>query len=194
MSQKLEERFWESLPERVKASYLKAEDSGSIRSTTRHEKPCGNERGPPRKAKYSLVTDRAEYCEGKVKRTPGGEWKRTWNPVFTNCGSTIRVQPRTFCRTVRRVTFTGEVKHLRCGAEGIPSLNRALSQYTQTRNRVIYPCPGWSCRKRQWRTEATSVEKGGHEVWIGEKFQSNPEIAGSPRNSFRASLDLVLWR
>ena len=33
----------------------------------------------------------------------------------------------------------------------------------------------------------TSVEKGGHEVWIAEKFQSNPEIAGSPRNSFRAS-------
>ena len=31
------------------------------------------------------------------------------------------------------------------------------------------------------------VEKGGDEVWIGEKFQSNPEIAGSPRNSFRAS-------
>jgi hypothetical protein len=31
-------------------------------------------------------------------------------------------------------------------------------------------------------------------VWIGEKFQSNPEIAGSPRNSFRASLVLVLWR
>ena len=34
----------------------------------------------------------------------------------------------------------------------------------------------------------TSVEKGGDELWIGEKFQSNPEIAGSPRNSFRASL------
>ena len=25
-----------------------------------------------------------QYCEGKVKRTPGGEWKRTWNPVLTN--------------------------------------------------------------------------------------------------------------
>ncbi len=24
-------------------------------------------------------------------------------------------------------------------------------------------------------------------MWVGEKFQSNPEIAGSPRNSFRAS-------
>ena len=32
------------------------------------------------------------------------------------------------------------------------------------------------------------MEKGGDEVWIAEKFQSNPEIAGSPRNSFRASL------
>ena len=25
-------------------------------------------------------------------------------------------------------------------------------------------------------------------MWIAEKFQSNPEIAGSPRNSFRTSL------
>ena len=26
-------------------------------------------------------------------------------------------------------------------------------------------------------------------MWVAEKFQSNPEIAGSLRNSFRASLD-----
>ena len=26
------------------------------------------------------------------------------------------------------------------------------------------------------------------ELWIAEKFQSNSDIAGSPRNSFRASL------
>jgi hypothetical protein len=42
--------------------------------------------------------------------------------------------------------------------------------------------------KITWRSEHTSVEKGGDEVWIAEKFQSNSEIAGSPRNSFRASL------
>ena len=35
-----------------------------------------------------------------------------------------------------------------------------------------------------------SVEKGWDDLWIGEKFQSNSEIAGSPRNSFRASLDI----
>ena len=34
-----------------------------------------------------------------------------------------------------------------------------------------------------------SVEKGWDDVWIAVKFQSNSEIAGSPRNSFRASLD-----
>ena len=39
-------------------------------STTGHVKSCGKERGPPRKAKYYSVTDRGQYCEGKVKRTP----------------------------------------------------------------------------------------------------------------------------
>ena len=38
----------------------KERGQGRIQSTTRHEKPCGKERGPPRKAKYSLVTDSAK--------------------------------------------------------------------------------------------------------------------------------------
>ena len=29
-------------------------------------------------------------------------------------------------------------------------------------------------------------------MWVAEKFQSNLEIAGSPRNSFRASLDVEI--
>ena len=33
-----------------------------------------------------------------------------------------------------------------------------------------------------------SVEKLLDEMWVGVKCQSNVEIAGSPRNSFRASL------
>ena len=46
--------------------------------------------------------------------------------------------------------------------------------------------------KITWRSEHTSVENGGDEVWIAEKFQSNSEIAGSPRNSFRASVEKKL--
>ena len=33
-----------------------------------------------------------------------------------------------------------------------------------------------------------NVEKFSDELWVGVKGQSNLEIAGSPRNSFRASL------
>ena len=43
-----------------------------------------------------------------------------------------------------------------------------------------------------WRTELVSVEKPWDELWIGVKFQSNTEIAGSPRNSFRASVAVRL--
>ena len=38
-----------------------------------HVKSCLNLGGPSSKAKYELVTDSAEYREGKVKRTPDGE-------------------------------------------------------------------------------------------------------------------------
>ena len=38
-----------------------------------------------------------------------------------------------------------------------------------------------------------SVEKGWDDVWIEVKFQSNSDIAGSPRNSFRASLRERHW-
>ena len=40
----------------------------------------------------------------------------------------------------------------------------------------------------KWRTEPTNVEKLADELWLGVKNQSNFEIAGSPRNSFRASV------
>ena len=39
-----------------------------------------------------------------------------------------------------------------------------------------------------WRTEPTSVENGGDDLWIGVKGQSNFVIAGSPRNAFRCSV------
>jgi len=37
------------------------------------------------------------------------------------------------------------------------------------------------------RSEPVSVEKLWDELWIEVKYQSNSEIAGSPRNSLRAS-------
>ena len=37
-----------------------------------------------------------------------------------------------------------------------------------------------------------SVKKGWDDLWIAVKFQSNSDIAGSPRNSFRASLESMI--
>ena len=46
--------------------------------------------------------------------------------------------------------------------------------------------------KIKWRAELIDVEKARDELWIAEKFQSNSDIAGSPRNSFRASLEVKI--
>ena len=43
--------------------------------------------------------------------------------------------------------------------------------------------------KTKWRAEPGIVKKILDDLWLGVKFQSNSEIAGSPRNSFRASVD-----
>ena len=46
--------------------------------------------------------------------------------------------------------------------------------------------------KIKWRTELVNVKKLWDDLWIAEKFQSNSEIAGSPRNSFRTSLERIM--
>ena len=65
--------MWENRSERVRIPYAKRKAAGWIQSTTGHVKPGGKMGGPPSKPKYYPVTDREEYREGKVKRTPGGE-------------------------------------------------------------------------------------------------------------------------
>ena len=48
----------------------------------------------------------------------------------------------------------------------------------------------WVAVKFQSNSEIAPVAMVADDLWIAEKFQSNSEIAGSPRNSFRASVDL----
>ena len=65
-----------------------------------------------------------KYREGKVKRTPQGEWKRTWNLVPTSRESS-KEWSRTFCRMGQRVIVYSKVKSLRDEAKAKASLNRA---------------------------------------------------------------------
>jgi hypothetical protein len=41
----------------------------------------------------------------------------------------------------------------------------------------------------EWRTEPIYVEKCWDDLWVGVKGQSNREIARTPRNAFRCSVE-----
>jgi len=74
------------------------------------------------------------------------------------------------------------------GAEAKASAKSASSRPGQTRSRVIYPWPGRTPGDTGRRAAPVGVEKPLDEPWMGAKDQSNPVIAGSLRNGFRASL------
>ena len=132
-----------------------------------------------------------QYREGKVKRTPGGEWNRTWNPMFTSSWRALKLDSVLF------VERSGELLYVaRLSTEGTePKGNRVLIGRQVTCYR---PETGWSTHgqveagvKSRGGPNHVTVEKVWDELWMAEKFQSNSEIAGSPRNSFRASLRYV---
>ncbi len=45
----------------------------AVSKVPRTRETRGKMGGPSSKPKYYLMTDSEKYCEGKVKRTPGGE-------------------------------------------------------------------------------------------------------------------------
>ena len=74
VERKLSGMAWEGQRDSVRVTYAKSGSKAKLtQSTAGHEEPGGKEGGPSSKPKYYPVTDREEYCEGKVKRTPGGE-------------------------------------------------------------------------------------------------------------------------
>ena len=77
-----------------------------------------------------------QYCEGKVKRTPEGEWKRTWNLVFTSRQSTLK------CDVVLFVERSGEFMYVaRLSSSGTePKGNRVWNAREVT---CIRPETGW---------------------------------------------------
>ena len=77
-----------------------------------------------------------QYCEGKVKRTPGGEWKRTWNLMFTSTQSTLR------CDVVLFVERSGELLYAARLSDSVaePQGNRVWQARQVACNR---PETGW---------------------------------------------------
>ena len=103
------------------------ENGGSVPEYRETRKFCGKLPGPSGKAKYSKSPIVNKYREGKVKRTPRGEWNRYWNHVPTSRQSTLAVWCRAYWRMSLRVNIISKLKLLRSGGEGKP--NRVNSAY-----------------------------------------------------------------
>ena len=62
--------------------------------------------------------------------------KENLKPCVYKLWEHVKVQPRTFCRTVRRVMMSGKVKDLRSGAEAKASVKSTVESL------IIDPKPG----------------------------------------------------
>ena len=71
-----------------------------------------------------------------------GGVKENLKPCVYKLWNHFKVEPRTFCRTVRRVAVVGKVKGVTPGAEGKPSLNRAQMSSVMTQSAGADPKPG----------------------------------------------------
>ena len=110
--------------------------------------------------------------------------------MLTNRGSTIRECGLVlFVERASELRYVARLSHWSDAAEGRPSLNRAKVAWCRPETgRSIHEQVEAVVRHRGGPNH-TYVEKCGDDLWVAEKFQSSSEIAGSPRNSFRASLD-----
>ncbi len=88
----------------------------------------------------------------------------------------------------RRVTISSKVKFKRTKPKGNRVRIARIVAGRRPETEVIYAWPGGSRGNTLWTPEPVPLEKGLGELCIGVKGQSNSVIAGSPRNSFRASL------
>ena len=111
----------EGKPKKVKVLYMKTEwrrdKSRVVRDTRNLVWITGDH---PRRLNTTWWPIVKKYREGKLKRTPGGEWNRTWNPMFTSRQSTLR------CDVVLFVERSGELFYMaRLSTEGTkPKGNR----------------------------------------------------------------------
>ena len=83
--------------------------------------------GPSSKPKYYPMTDSGEVPGGKGEKNRGNGVKQNLKPYVYKHIKHVNVRYGTFCRMVRRVIVCSEVKNLRFGAAGKPSVNSTYS-------------------------------------------------------------------
>ena len=152
-----------------------------------HVKSGMNQGRPRSKTKYFCTPIAHSTARERWKEPLIGEWNRFWNPWLTR-------EWEHSCDRVPIDEWASEslviarLRQLKVGAVAKASLNRALSCYQWTRSVMSYIWAGWWFEKSFRRSERVGAAKPSDDPCVGVKSLSNNVIAGSPRNSFRASL------
>ena len=135
------ELFWKSKPKGVKVSYMKWLE-GRVESRVRQGtwNPVGSRPDHRPRLNTNWWPIVKQYREGKLKRTPGGEWNRTWNPMFTSRQRALRLDVVLFVERSGELRVWCEVKYyVRYEAEGKPSLKRAKIIVSCSRPETEWP-------------------------------------------------------
>jgi len=77
-----------------------------------------------------------KYREGMVKRTPVGEWNRTWNPTLTNSGRRFNAD------RVPVEEWAGDLEDVARLRSDIRSQSESKSEKGEYKSRVLDPNPG----------------------------------------------------
>ena len=133
-------------------------------------------------------------------RIPEGKWNRTWNLYLSNSGRLFSICDLICVWKINdRVPveeWAGDfsirslIDKISFGSysESKSEIGFICSFHLKTRTRVIYSQIGWNTGNTVWRSAPTSLETLADNLWIVVKCQSNPELAGSPRNTLRRSV------
>ena len=154
------------------------------------EKFCLNVPAPSGKAKYSRETDSEPVPWGKGEKNPKKGSEKTLKPYAYKRSEQLRVvtacllhnDPTSYSSLASLSTSGTEAQRKRVWIGRQASGGRRETRWS-THEQVEV----WIVSK--WRTEPVYVEKCLDDLWVGVKGQSNREIARTPRNAFRCSVE-----
>ena len=155
-------------------------------------KPCLKIAAPSAKAKYSRETDSERVLWRKGEKNPKKGSEKTLKPYAYKRSECWRYVSMTACLLHNEPTSYSSLASISSSGTEAQRKRVWIGRQASGGRRETW----WSTHGQvevgivsQWRTEPVHVEKCSDDLWVGVKGQSNQEIARTPRNAFRCSVE-----
>ena len=118
------------------------------------------------KAKYFSRPIVNQYREGKVKRTPEGEWNRPETVCLQVVEEVLAPRRRAYWRMSQRVYLCCRLRRYALESQGNRVwIGRNICSKDKTRNKVSLPWAGWSPPTSGWRPEPLRRSTRSDDLW-----------------------------